>query len=101
MPADAVAGGTSGGRQPAVDSTERRSAFLTLALVCRLQAAAIGHADGADEVFSRHRGKIDFRPINPGVSTAGAGDPSNTCLTATRLAPAANSVDHTMVDVLR
>ena len=57
MPADAVAGGTSGGRQPAVDSTERRSAFLTLALVCRLQAAAIGHSDGADEVFSRHRGR--------------------------------------------
>ena len=55
MPAVAVAGGTSGGRQPAVDSTERRSAFLTLALVYRLQAAAIGHSDGADEVFSRHK----------------------------------------------
>ena len=41
---------------PAVDSTERRSAILTLALVCRLQAAAIGHSDGADEVFGRHRG---------------------------------------------
>ena len=39
---------------PAVDSTERRSAILTLALVCRLQAAAIGHSDGADEVFGRH-----------------------------------------------
>ena len=42
---------------PAVDSTERRSAILTLALVCRLQAAAIGHSDGADEVFGRHTGR--------------------------------------------
>ena len=41
-------------RQPPVDVTERASAMLTLALVSRLQARAIGHSNRAYDVLGRH-----------------------------------------------